>query len=439
MSFPARVFRVLLASPSDVTEEREIAVRTIQEWNDLNAAERQLVLLPLRWETHSAPEYGRRPQEVINRQVVDRCDLLVGIFWTRIGSPTGVSDSGTIEEIERVAIKGKPVMLYFSQAHQDPEELDLDQLAKLREFKAKTFPKALVEKYGNSIEFKEKLSKQLEIQLRGLLVEEGSGQPGATEVRPVTDVVLHFADPETGEDLGTEINLDTTLVEVVDFEMIPDYLPTKTGVNKEESGSEGRPRSAGGSLSLDLLGYPDVNRDYYRQRVTYVVLRGLFRPLRFWLVNRGGIGARDVYIDLTIAASSESLILVPNDRIPKSMPSKRTGFVFGLERQPSRPDEIIAEASDTWSWNLEIKALQPQRTVTPPTAFFLGATESCELEVTARIYADTLPEPAVQHLKVMLNVSKVSISIEELLSGMIQEGTESGELEESRAAVSRDL
>ncbi len=95
MTYSARVFRILIASPSDVTDERDIAVKTIQEWNDLNSAERQIVLLPLRWETHSAPEYGRRPQEVINRQVVDHSDLLVGIFWTRIGSPTGVADSGT--------------------------------------------------------------------------------------------------------------------------------------------------------------------------------------------------------------------------------------------------------------------------------------------------------------------------------------------------------
>src|SRR5438270_8352332 len=40
---------------------------------------------PLRWETHTAPEYGRRPQEVINRQIVDHCDFLVGVFWTRVG------------------------------------------------------------------------------------------------------------------------------------------------------------------------------------------------------------------------------------------------------------------------------------------------------------------------------------------------------------------
>ena len=82
MSYEAKVFRILIASPTDVEEEREIAVKTIQEWNDLNSAERQIVLLPLRWETHTAPEYGKRPQEIINKQIVDQCDLLIGIFWT---------------------------------------------------------------------------------------------------------------------------------------------------------------------------------------------------------------------------------------------------------------------------------------------------------------------------------------------------------------------
>ena len=168
MSFAARVFQVLIASPSDVTEEREIAVKTIQEWNDLNSADRELVLLPLRWETHSSPEYGSAPQEVLNRQIVDRSDLVVGIFWTRIGTPTGAADSGTLEEIERMASQSKPVMLYFSQAKQEPDRIDLEQLAKLRNFKAKTCNNALIETFSSHNEFREKLAKQLEIQVRSL-------------------------------------------------------------------------------------------------------------------------------------------------------------------------------------------------------------------------------------------------------------------------------
>jgi hypothetical protein len=87
MPYDSRTYRVLIASPSDVEDEREIAIRVIQEWNDQFSYPRKAVLLPLRWETHTAPEYGTRPQEVINREIVDQCDLLVGMFWTRVGTP----------------------------------------------------------------------------------------------------------------------------------------------------------------------------------------------------------------------------------------------------------------------------------------------------------------------------------------------------------------
>jgi len=195
-----------------VTEERDIAVQTIQEWNNLNSSERRLVLLPLRWETHSAPDYGKRPQEVINRQVVDPCDILIGVFWTRIGSPTGGADSGTLEEIERVAGKGRPTMLYFSKVKKDPHDLDLDQLAKLRGFRDRIRPKALVETYSTHIEFKEKLSRQLEIQLRGLVAAESEGNVNDASTLPITDIVFHFANPDDGSDLGSEMTLVPTCV-----------------------------------------------------------------------------------------------------------------------------------------------------------------------------------------------------------------------------------
>ena len=100
MGYNARVFNVMIASPSDVASERSIVREVIYEWNAIHSEKENIVLLPVGWESHSSPEMGR-PQEIINRQTVDKCDLLVGIFGTRIGTDTGEYDSGTIEEIER--------------------------------------------------------------------------------------------------------------------------------------------------------------------------------------------------------------------------------------------------------------------------------------------------------------------------------------------------
>lgn len=416
MSFPAQVFRILIASPSDVTEERDIAVRTIQEWNDLNAAERQLVLLPLRWETHSAPEYGRPPQEVINRQVVDHCDLLVGIFWTRVGSPTEVADSGTIEEIERVATVGKPVMLYFSQAKHEPDKLDLEQLAKLRDFKKKTFPKALVEKYSGVIEFKDKLTKQIEVQLRAILAERVEQNFDGPPVSPVTDIILHFAQPERGTDIGPSLAVKTRYVDVKDFESIPDYVPPRA---EKQSFGDGK-LSGMTSIWLSTLQSSDSNPDYYRQRVTSLVLKEFFVPLRFWLKNRGAIGARDVYIDLRVNSHNGQTVLITKSQLPSSMPSASSsgsGLLSGSH--PNSPDEFISKVGDGWSTQMEIRALQPQRELSPTTEFLIGARESCDVTVTAKIFADTLPEPTVQELKLRIDVESLTVQAAEILNEIV--------------------
>ena len=173
----SRPYRVLIASPSDVEEEREIAVKVIQEWNDLYSYTRKVVLLPVRWETHTAPEYGVRPHEVINRAIVDNADLLLGIFWTRIGTPTGVAQSGTLEEIERAAGAGKPVMLYFSKIGMEPDKIDILQLKRLNQFKEQTYPNALTESYRSQIEFRDKFARQLELKVRDLQKADEAGQP----------------------------------------------------------------------------------------------------------------------------------------------------------------------------------------------------------------------------------------------------------------------
>ncbi|WP_426088841.1 hypothetical protein [Janthinobacterium sp. PSPC1-1] len=398
MTYSAQVFRVLIASPSDVDEEREIAVRTIQEWNDLNSAERQLVLLPLRWETHSSPEYGKRPQEVINRQVVDHCDLVVGIFWTRIGSPTGIADSGTIEEIDRVAKNGKPVMLYFSRAKKDPENIDLDQLGKLREFKKNTYPRALVENYSGPIEFKDKLSKQIELQLRTLLVEQSKEQPiGQNEIRPVTDIILSFAEDASGKEIGNSQAIKTQYLDITGFESIPDY-----GIFSDEkkSGLQTTPSS---KRSLGLLMESQINKNYYRELLTNLAIGQYFKPLRFSLKNLGGVGARDVYIDLSISSSNGKISFISKSQMPKGRPGVS---YFGLitETHPKHPHDLIGNANQGWTCHLEVPALQPQRKLSPETVFFIGAAESCEVIVTAKIFADTLASPVIQTLQLNIDV-----------------------------------
>lgn len=413
MSYEAKVFRVLIASPSDVVEEREIAVKTIQEWNDLNSPERKVVLLPLRWETHTAPEYGARPQEIINRQVVDHCDLVIGVFWTRIGSPTGVADSGTLEEIERVASKGYPVMLYFSQVKKDPNQIDLEQLAKLREFKDKTFPKALVENYSSQIEFRDKLSKQIEIQLRNLIAEE-SNSNNESDLDAREKIEIEFSDPKTGELLGAEVNLEADFLDVTDIDNIPDY-------SSSQSDDDGE---------IKKIFRKSENRDYYRQYVEYVVKKSMYKNIGFSLKNNGVIGARDIFIDMDISIGGEVVELISNDRLELKAPKKDKDSSFSISL-----DDFGALASERlqlegsgkdWNASFEIRALQPKRTVKSRQQFVVGAASDCSINISAKIYADILPEPLLQTLKINLSVNTIKVQSSEILKeiGYVFEGIE---------------
>lgn len=132
MPFAAQVVRVLIASPSDVAEEREALRQVMWRWNDLHAEAMGAVLLPVSWETHARPELGGHPQSLIDKQLADRADVLVGLFWTRLGTPVPGAPSGTLHEIESFRASGRQVLLYFS-TRPLPADVDLAGVDAVRE------------------------------------------------------------------------------------------------------------------------------------------------------------------------------------------------------------------------------------------------------------------------------------------------------------------
>jgi hypothetical protein len=116
MARTAVILNVLIASPSDVSAERDVVESAIHEWNANHHAQMGIMLHPVRWETHSYPAIGDRPQGILNKQIVKSAHFLIGIFGHRLGTPTGEAPSGTIEEIEEIRKTGRHVALYFSNA-----------------------------------------------------------------------------------------------------------------------------------------------------------------------------------------------------------------------------------------------------------------------------------------------------------------------------------
>ncbi|MEH6867938.1 hypothetical protein [Priestia megaterium] len=151
MSFNAEVLRVLIASPSDVTAERNEIEKAIFEWNSRYAEELQVVLLPGRWENDVVPAYGGiDPQQIINEQLVHKCDMVIGVFWTKLGTPTTQYSSGTLEEINIFIEENKEVMVYFLDKAIPRSGINYAELQRVDDYKAEYGKKGVYATYDQS-------------------------------------------------------------------------------------------------------------------------------------------------------------------------------------------------------------------------------------------------------------------------------------------------
>jgi hypothetical protein len=162
----------VLASPSDVQAERDAADSVIDSLNRMLLGGGFAAALRLvRWEKDVYPGlHHRGPQGLIDDQLrIEECDILIGVFWKRFGTPVGDAESGTAHEIRRAIDtwndRGTPqVMLYFREAHgQTISPDEEEQFRKVQNFKQQLRLKygALVGKYEDDADFCLKLYEHL--------------------------------------------------------------------------------------------------------------------------------------------------------------------------------------------------------------------------------------------------------------------------------------
>lgn len=164
MSFIARVYRIMIGAPSDIKEEVQIAEDVINEWNYVHTELHHKVLLPLHWSISAYPNSGKHPQKIINEQVVDKSDLLICIFGSKLGTPTDTDISGSVEEINEHLKAGKDVMIFFRKNLEIESLDDMQQVEKLLKFKESIKGNALFEEYEKN-SFKSILSQKLQLFL----------------------------------------------------------------------------------------------------------------------------------------------------------------------------------------------------------------------------------------------------------------------------------
>jgi hypothetical protein len=173
-----RKIRIFVASPGDVTTERQQLAKVVDELNltlTALAPEKGIIVELVRWETNVAPGLGRDAQDVVNRQI-GMYDIFIGIMWRRFGTKTSIAGSGTVEEFQNAYEQWKrdqarPVLFYFCQTPFAPPRTidDVQQLQRVVEFHVELSSKGLVWEYDDPERFSDIIRPHLLLVLSHML------------------------------------------------------------------------------------------------------------------------------------------------------------------------------------------------------------------------------------------------------------------------------
>ncbi|KFE52409.1 hypothetical protein IV02_08210 [Pseudomonas syringae] len=169
MSQAVTLYNLFIASPSDVAWARAQVRQTVNAWNEIHAKHSAAVLLPVGWERSSAPNMGRPAQELINEKLLSDADILVGVFWTKLGTPTTEYDSGTVEEIERHILAGKPTLLYFSGEPVALDSVDREDYERLVTFKKSCRDRGQYHTFDTASQFADDFNRHLAMHMNDLI------------------------------------------------------------------------------------------------------------------------------------------------------------------------------------------------------------------------------------------------------------------------------
>lgn len=157
MPFSGEIYPLLISSPGDVADDVDLVVNTVLRWNAIYGQEFGANVMPLHWTSHAAAEYGIRPQESLNEQLVEQADIVIALFWHRLGTDTGEAESGTVEEIEKGHGRGAHVAVLRCTRDIPPADLDSDQVQRLDSYLVGIQDQALILEYRNENVLRERV------------------------------------------------------------------------------------------------------------------------------------------------------------------------------------------------------------------------------------------------------------------------------------------
>jgi hypothetical protein len=198
-------FKILIASPTDVKQERDSVDAVISELNRTYGDRLNVVISIVKWETHSAPSVGENSsQDVIDGDFRDDYDIFIGLFWKKYGTPVMGSESGTAHEFKNAykrfqkSPKSLKIMFYFKNSGTEfLSEINPEDLSKIYKFKTELEEKHILYWEFSTLEnFNYQLRSHIPMRLDELLSEQTTNE----ELKTKTSNSVYLA--EINEEFG---------------------------------------------------------------------------------------------------------------------------------------------------------------------------------------------------------------------------------------------
>lgn len=204
--------KLFISCPSDIKDEIDSIRFIVEEINKTVGKQNDYTIDCLNWKFDTYTDIGDDPQAVINNQIDDEYDILVGLLWQRVGVPTLRDKSGTIEEINRAISNSlKEKLIYFKTTPpENLNQINLEQLSKINSFKMDLSNRGVLYKEFNSIKEFESLFR---INLMNLISDkllhsvklEAPIVKQAGKYQPISDLIKEVEVREDVDDIDLDI------------------------------------------------------------------------------------------------------------------------------------------------------------------------------------------------------------------------------------------
>ncbi len=155
--------------------ERKAMEAVVADLNRHITPQLGLELRVYRWETDTYPSFHPEGLQghIDETLQIDNCDIMIGIFWNRFGTPVAGANSGTEHELQRahnawLQSKGKrpQIMIYFKKRKQEAkDDAEREQHQKVDAYKDLLSKQALCWPYKTKAEFLQLVRSHLMLYL----------------------------------------------------------------------------------------------------------------------------------------------------------------------------------------------------------------------------------------------------------------------------------